>query len=45
MTENAPQWPMMVGTYLEVEGCVDDFGDWIHFCARECEWLGGGQGR
>ena len=19
----------------------DDFGDWIHFSARECEWLGG----
>ena len=22
MTENAPRWPMMVGTYLEVEGCL-----------------------
>ena len=23
MTENAPRWPMMVGTYLEVEGCLE----------------------
>ena len=22
MTENAPQWPMMIGTYLEVEDCL-----------------------
>ena len=22
MTENAPRWPMMVGTYLEAEGCL-----------------------
>ena len=22
MAENAPQWPMMIGTYLEVEGCL-----------------------
>ena len=22
MTENAPLWPMMNGTYLEVEGCL-----------------------
>ena len=22
MTENTPRWPMMVGTYLEVEGCL-----------------------
>ena len=22
MTENAPRWPMMVGTCLEVEGCL-----------------------
>ena len=22
MAENAPRWPMMIGTYLEVEGCL-----------------------
>ena len=22
MTENAPQWPMIVRTYFEVEGCL-----------------------
>ena len=22
MAENAPQWPMMIGTYLEVESCL-----------------------
>ena len=22
MTENGPQWPVMTGTYLEVEGCL-----------------------
>ena len=22
MTENAPRWPMMVATHLEVEGCL-----------------------
>ena len=22
MAEDAPRWPMMVGTYLEVEGCL-----------------------
>ena len=22
MAENAPQWSMMIGTYLEVEGCL-----------------------
>ena len=22
MTENAPRWPNMVGSYLEVEGCL-----------------------
>ena len=22
MAENAPRWPMMIGTHLEVEGCL-----------------------
>ena len=22
MAENAPRWPMMIGTYLEVKGCL-----------------------
>ena len=22
MAKNAPRWPMMIGTYLEVEGCL-----------------------
>ena len=22
MAENAPRWPMMTGTYLDVEGCL-----------------------
>ena len=22
MAENAPRWPMMIGIYLEVEGCL-----------------------
>ena len=24
MTENALRWPMMIGTYLEVEGCLGE---------------------
>ena len=27
-----------------MDGLVMVFGDWIHFCACECTWLGGGGG-
>ena len=45
MAENAPRWPMMIGTYFKiVGGFVMAVETGIHFCARQCEWLGEGGG-
>ena len=51
MAENAPRRPILIGTYLEVEGCLGEAlvgllrGDqWTLNCGWFCDGCGGGGG-